>query len=132
MDPALLDASFLISLEREIEAGVAGPAMNWLRRQRSLASRALIVSCVSVADFLEGCDDSDTGAEFIGRFIPQGIGFQHATKCAEIQRRAARTGRRWGENDAWQLAFADRARAVIVGRDHKAFSHLGQRYERFD
>ena len=132
MDPVLLDASFLIALEHEIEAGVAGPAVAWLRRQRSLASRALLVSCVSVAEFLEGCADAKAGTEFVARFIPQGMGFQHATKCAEIQRRAAQSGRRWGENDAWQVAFAERAKAVIVGRDRRAFSHLGRRYERFD
>lgn len=132
MAPALLDASFLIALERELAVGVAGPAMAWLRRQRSLAQRALLVSPVSVAEFMEGCDDPNEGAGFVSRFLPQNMGFQHATKCAEIQRRAARSGRRWGENDAWQLAFAARAEASIVGRGRKAFSHLGARYERLD
>jgi predicted nucleic acid-binding protein len=131
VDPVLLDSSFLIDLEREIEAGLAGPAVEWLRKNRSLRSRALLVSCVSAAEFLEGCEESEKGKSFIGRYVPQGLGFQHATKYAEIQRRAAQKGRRFGENDAWQLAFAERANAFIVGRDRRAFEHLGPRYERY-
>lgn len=132
MVPALLDSSFLIDLEREIESGVAGPAMAWLRKNRTLAQRPLLVSCISAAEFLEGCANPIEGMKFICRFIPQGIGFQHATKCAELQRRARKSGKRFGENDAWQMAFADRAQASIVGRDRKAFLHLRARYEEFD
>lgn len=127
--PVLLDSSFLIDLEREIEAGVAGSAMAWLRKERDRKQRPLLVSCISVAEFLEGCQDPKRGIEFIIRYIPQSIGFQHATKCAELQRRARGLGRRFGENDAWQLSFAERAGASIVGRDRKAFFHLGRRYE---
>ena len=132
MVPALLDSSFLIDLEREIESGAAGPAVAWLRKNRTLPQRPLIVSCVSAAEFLEGCRDANEGMKFICRFIPQNLGFQHATKCAELQRRARRTGRRFGENDAWQMAFAERAQASVVGCDRKAFLHLGARYEQFD
>lgn len=129
MAPVLLDSSFLIDLEREVEAGIAGPAMAWLRENRAGLQRPLLVSCVSAAEFLEGCDDPRTGMRFICRYIPQSIGFQHASKCAELQRRARRTGQRLGENDALQLAFAERAGASIVGRDRKAFRRLRHRYE---
>ena len=129
--PVLLDSSFLIDLEHEIEDGVAGPALAWLRKMRTQEQRPLLVSCVSVAEFLEGYDDQARGLAFITRYIPQNIGFQHATKCAELQRRATRNGRRFGENDAWQLAFAERANASIVGRDRKAFLHLRDRYEQY-
>ena len=132
MVPALLASSFLIDLEREIESGVAGPALAWLRKNRSLAQRPLIVSCISAAEFLEGYGAANEGMKFICRFMPQGIGFQHATKCAELQRRARKSGKRFGENDAWQMAFAERAHASMVGRDRKAFLHLGARYEQFD
>ena len=127
----LLDSSFLIDLEHEIEAGIAGPAMAWLRRNRGIAGRPLLVSCVSVGEFLEGCRDVNDGMEFITRYLPQNIGFQHATKCAELQRRARKKGARFGENDAWQLAIAERANASVVGRDRKAFHHLGNRYEQY-
>jgi predicted nucleic acid-binding protein len=131
MPPALLDASFLIDLEREIEAGRPGAAMRWLRANRAIADRPLLISCVSAAEFLEGFDDVKRGMAFIMRYVPQNIGFKHAVKCAEVQRRARKSGRRFGENDAWQLAFAECAGATIVARDRRAFLHLGLRYEQF-
>ena len=30
------------------------------------------------------------------------------------------------------MAFAERAQASVVGRDRRAFLHLGPRYEQFD
>lgn len=131
MSPALLDSSFLIALEREIDSGRVGPAMQWLRRNRGLADRPLLISSITVAEFLEGFDDEARGVAFIVRYLPQTVGFKHAKKCAEIQRRARKAGRRHGENDAWQLAVAECADASIVARDRNAFSHLGSRYERF-
>jgi predicted nucleic acid-binding protein len=127
----LLDSSFLIDLEREIESGSAGPAIGWLRRNRTGRARALLVSCVSAAEFLEGFADQARGMEFLDHYIPQGMGFQHSIRCAEIQRRAKKKGRRLGENDAWQIAFADRAGASVVGRDRRAFETLGSRYEQY-
>ena len=129
MHPVLLDSSFLIALEREIEAGLAGPAMAWLRHEKGRRERALLVTPVSIGEFLEGFDDKGPGLEFIARFRSQTIGYQHATKCAEVQRAAAKRGARFGENDAWQIASAELAKASIVGRDSKAFTHLGKRYE---
>lgn len=131
MHPALLDSSFLIDLEREIQAGIAGKAIEWLRRECGKKQRALFVTSVSAAEFLEGCEDTERGLEFLSHYIPQGIGSQHSTKCAEIQRRAAKRGSRFSEDDAWQIAFAECAKASIVARDTKAFTHLGDRYEQF-
>lgn len=131
MAPALLDASFLIDLEREIESGRPGSAMVWLRRNRGLPDRALLVSSVSVAEFLEGFADEKRGLAFIVRFIPQLLGFKHARKCAVLQRRARAAGRRFGENDAWQIACAECAGAMVVARDRRAFEHLGRRYDRY-
>jgi predicted nucleic acid-binding protein len=129
--PVLLDASFLIALEREVEAGRPGPAVDWLRRNRALRERQILVSTVTVEEFLEGFDNQRRGTAFISRYVPQTIGFKHAKKCAELQRRAKKNGKRFGENDAWQLVFAECAGATIVARDRDAFSHLGKRYEEF-
>ena len=132
MSAVLLDSSFLIDLEREIASGSAGPAMAWLRRNRGSAKRALLVSCVSVAEFMEGfrtAGEIKDGLAFLDRYVPQNIGFKTATKCAEIQRRALQKGHKYGENDAWQLAIAERSEASIVGRDRNAFLRLGKRYE---
>jgi len=132
VSPTLLDSSFLIDLEHEIDSGEPGPAIEWLRKCRGHPDRPLLVSCVSVAEFLEGYEDPKRGLDFISRYVPQNIGFKHAKKCAELQRRARKAGRRFGENDAWQLAFAECSGARIVARDRKAFSHLGARYDQFD
>jgi hypothetical protein len=129
--PALLDSSFLIALEREIASGRAGPALHWLRRNLHMPDRPLLVSSISVAEFLEGFADEARGLAFINRYVPQTLGFKHAKKCAELQRRARKAGRRFGENDAWQLAVAECAGAAIVAQDRLAFSHLGSRYEQF-
>jgi hypothetical protein len=75
--------------------------------------------------------DEARGLAFINRYVPQTLGFKHAKKCAELQRRARKAGRRFGENDAWQLAVAECAGAAIVAQDRLAFSHLGSRYEQF-
>lgn len=91
----------------------------------------MLVSSITVAEFLEGFDDEARGLTFIVRYVPQTLGFKHAKKCAELQRRARKAGRRFGENDAWQLAVAECADATIVARDRNAFSHLGKRYEPF-
>ncbi|HTD15233.1 MAG TPA: PIN domain-containing protein, partial [Chthoniobacterales bacterium] len=117
MGPVLLDASFLIELEREVEAGRPGPAVDWLRRNRELPERQILVSAVTVEEFLEGFDNQRRGMVFVSHYVPQTIGFKHARKCAELQRRAKKNGKRFGENDAWQLAFAECAGAAIVARD---------------
>ena len=113
-----------------VNFGVSGPATAWLRQNRHRAQRPLLVSCVTAAEFLTGCDDFPSGLDFLNRYIPQDIGYQQAKQCAELQRRARKAGKRFGENDAWQIAFAECAGASIVGRDRKSFPHLGGRYER--
>lgn len=132
MRPTLLDSSFLIALEREMESGCSGSAMAWLRQARGRGERGLLVSCVTVAEFLEGFSDEVHGLAFITQYVLQPLGYGHAKKCAALQRKARRAGRRFGENDAWQLAVAECADASIVGCDRAAFSHLGKRYEQFD
>ncbi len=131
MHPVLLDSSFLIDLERELDAGTPGRAIEWLRSERGRKQRALLVSCVSVAEVLEGTRHEERAREFLANFIPQNIGYQHAWKCADLQRKASKKGKRFGENDAWQLSFAECAKASIVGRDTNAFTHLGDRYEQY-
>lgn len=86
------------------------------------------VSAVTVAEFLEGARDREEALALLAPFRVQPLGHQHAVRCAEIQKRATAKGRRFGENDAWQCAVADRANARIVGRDRQAFEDMGDRY----
>mgnify|MGYP003619156212 CR=1 FL=1 len=72
------------------------------------------------------CDDSATVRAALARLRWQGIGRAHAERVALDQ---ARSVRRRGENDAWQVAVAETMEAVLLGHDPKAFERLGDAYE---
>ena len=123
--PVLLDASFLVALERETASGEHGPARRFLPRLRG---RRLVLSVVSVEEVLEGAANEATAFASLQRFSIQGLHLAQARRCALVQRRAAR---RMGENDAWLVATADALDADVVGSDRAAFERLGPRYLRF-
>jgi len=123
--PALLDASFLIALERETARAEQGPARTLLA---TLGKRPLVVSIVTVEEVLEGAADEDRAFASLQRFAIQGLHLAQARRCALLQRRAAS---RMGENDAWLVATAESLGADIVAADRKAFDRLGSGYLRF-
>lgn len=123
--PVLLDASFLIALERETANAEDGPARAFLP---SLRRRRLVVSIVTVEELLEGAADEAAALASLQRFVILGLHLAQARRCALLQRRAAR---RLGENDAWLVATAESIDAEIVGADRAAFERLGARYLRF-
>lgn len=124
--PVVLDASFLIALEREMATRQAGPAKRFLPRLRG---RMLVVSVITVEEVLEGADDYERAMDYLRRFVVQPLHLSHARRCALLQQRVRR---RLGENDAWLVATADLLGAEVVGRDRAAFERLGPRYLRFD
>lgn len=123
--PVLLDASFLIALERETAGRLIGPARAFLP---SLRGRQLVVSVVTVEEILEGAADEAGAMASLQRFNLQGLHLAHARRCARLQRRSRR---RLGENDAWLVATAEAIDADVVGADRAAFERLGARYLRF-
>jgi len=123
--PVLLDASFLIALEREAAAGSLGPARRFLP---ALRGRSLVVSVVTVAELLEGAADEAATWTTLQRFTIQGIHLAQARRCALLQRRSAR---RLGENDAWLVATAESLDADLVGAGNRAFERLGARYLKY-
>jgi predicted nucleic acid-binding protein len=123
--PVLLDASFLIALERETASAESGPARTFLA---SLRGRRLVISVVSVEEILEGAAGEAAAFASLQRFATQGLHLAQARRCALLQRRASR---RMGENDAWLVATADSLNADVVGADRAAFERLGKRYLRF-
>lgn len=123
--PVLLDASFLVALERETAARAAGPASAFLQRLRG---RSIVVSVVTVAEILEGAADEAVALASLHRFSIQGLHVAQAQRCARAQRRSAH---RLGENDVWLVATAESLDADIVGADRRAFERLGARYLRF-
>jgi hypothetical protein len=123
--PALLDASFLVALEREASERDVGPASTFLR---SLRGRPIAVSVVTVEEILEGAADERTALASLQRFAIVGLHLAQARRCALLQKRASR---RLGENDAWIVATAESMDADVVGADRRAFERLGERYLRF-
>lgn len=123
--PVLLDASFLIALERETARGERGPAHRFLP---TLGGRRLVISVVTVAEILEGADDEAAAFRLLQRFSVQGLHLAQARRVARLQRRSPA---RLGENDAWLVATADSSGADVVGADRGAFERLGARYLRF-
>ena len=123
--PVLLDTSFLIDLERETAKGKAGPARRFLP---SLRRRPLVLSIVTVEEFLEGAANEAAALASLQRFSIPGLHLAQARRCALLQRRATR---RMGENDAWLVATAESINADIVGADRIAFERLGARYLRY-
>jgi predicted nucleic acid-binding protein len=111
----LLDASFLVALERETARGEVGPARTFLP---SLRGRQLAISIVSVEELLEGAADEAAALASLQRFAIQGLHLAQARRCALLQRRSARR-------------MADALNADIVGADRAAFERLGARYLRF-
>ena len=123
--PVLLDASFLIALERETARDETGPARRFLP---ALRGRRIVISVVTVEELLEGAGDEPAASSALQRFSIQGLHLSQARRCALIQRRAAK---RMGENDAWLVATAESLNADVVGADRSAFDRLGERYLRF-
>lgn len=123
--PVLLDASYLIDLERETAHAEMGPARRFLP---SLRGRRLVVSVVAVEELLEGAISQADTLAALQRFTIQGLHLAQARRCALLQRRSAR---RLGENDAWLIATAESIGADVVAADRSAFERLGPRYLRF-
>ena len=123
--PVLLDASFLIELERETASGVEGPARQFLPRLRG---RVLVVSVVTIEEILEGAADEMQALAALNRFSMHGVQLAQARRCAMLQRRSPR---RLGENDAWLVATAQSIDADVLGADRNAFERLGTNYLRF-
>src|SRR5262249_6619478 len=123
--PVLLDASFLIDLERETADGEPGPAH---RALEALRRRPLLVSIVTIEEIPGGADDESLATRSLQHFAIQGIHLAHERKCASLQRGSPR---RLGENDAWLMATAQLLDADVVGADRTAFERLGDRYLRY-
>lgn len=123
--PVLLDASFLIDLDRETTRHEAGPARTFMR---SLRGRRLVISIVTAEEMLEGAADEAAVLASFDPFVIQGLHLAQARRCALLQRRS---GRRMGENDAWLVATAQSIDADVVGADRAAFERLGDRHLRF-
>ncbi len=123
MKKYLLDSSFIIDLLNELaDNDDAGPALNWLQRNRRAR---LWISPVTLAEVLEGAEEPAAVKAYLGRYGWQGI---HRIQAERAAARQKRTVKRMGENDAWQVAVAECMKSKVLGHD-AAFARLGADYE---
>lgn len=115
MKTAILDTSFLIDFEREVEERRVGPARRTLARH---SGWRLFVCPITVAELLEGAEDVDRARSVLASFRFQSIGWSAAEKSAQMQ---AGVAARLGENDSWVAAIAAVSGHRLIGRD-KGFS----------
>ena len=116
----LFDGTFLIDLRKELDRQKEGPATRFARQHTGRA----FVSVVSVAEFLEGQTDPRDAWRWLHQFgnaleITRPV----ALVAGALQRRLASSGRRLGENDAWQAALCLHHELTVVSRDNR-FSHV--------
>ncbi len=113
----LLDTSFLIELEAEVEKRQAGSARRFLEAR---ATEPVGISIVSVGEFAEGFEDIRSVEAFLSPFrvlqLSRAIAYRMATMQAALTQRL-------GENDAWIAATALAYHASLVGRE-KAFARV--------
>ena len=94
----LLDTNFLISLQRELQRSVPGPARQFLASHRR---QAVLVSVVSVCEVTAGMTDSATARYFFrrGGFRIVNVFPELAYCAAAIDRQLMAEGTRIGEID---------------------------------
>lgn len=107
----LLDTSFLIELQDELDQRRAGPARRFLAEHRA---ETYCVSLVSVAEFAEGFDSPWEAEHFLRKFKKENLSSGIALLNAVLQ---ASLPQRLGENDAWIVATALYNGRKLVGRD---------------
>jgi len=116
----LLDTSFLIDYFNEVAEGELGPARTF--RAKLPTRSKLYVSIITLAELLEGADDTEAVEQELMRLAQfLNLGQQHAKRAGLMQQRARSQGKRMGENDAWIAATASLTKLVIIGDDDKAF-----------
>jgi predicted nucleic acid-binding protein len=113
----LLDTSFLIEFEDELERDRPGPASAVLASRRTVP---VAISIVALGEFAEGFLDPVALSEFVGPFRVVQLSRMIAWRTALLQTSLAR---RLGENDAWIAATAIAYGATLVGRD-RAFARV--------
>ncbi len=121
----LLDTSFLVDYEAEVNERRVGSARAFLRAR---PTEPVAVSIVTVGEFAEGFSNPRDVEEFLSRFRVLSLSRAIAYRASAMQ---AGLSRRLGENDAWIAATALVYKAELIAREH-AFERVPRlRYTRF-
>ena len=95
-----LDTTFLIDLQREMEAGRPGPAARWILEN---GEEEAGMSAVAWGEFLEGIRDRShpVVGELAARFPVWPVGEEEAEVYGRVVRGLRQQGRLVGSNDLW-------------------------------
>jgi predicted nucleic acid-binding protein len=110
----ILDTTFLIDLEEEVERGVVGAASQFLGSHRNVPS---MVTVISLGELAAGMRNSHEPRRFLSRFHVMHLKPEIALSAADIDRRMMSSGSRLGENDTWIAGFAAYYGVPIVSND---------------
>jgi predicted nucleic acid-binding protein len=116
----ILDTTFLIDLEEEIELDVTGPASQFLSARRG---ETRMVTVISLGELAAGMVDSSEARRFLSRFHVVHLKPQIALAAADVDRDMIRRGGRLGENDTWIAGFARYYGVPVVSND-EAFDRV--------
>ena len=95
-----LDTTFLIDLQREVESGRTGRAVQWIREN---GEEEAGISAVAWGEFLEGMRDRSHPVlqEIAGRFPVWPVAEEEAEVYGRVVRGLRQQGRLVGSNDLW-------------------------------
>ena len=95
-----LDTTFLIDLQREMDAGRPGPAARWIREN---GEEEAGISAVAWGEFLEGLRERShpVVGELAARFPVWPVGEEVAEIYGKVVRGLRQQGRLIGANDLW-------------------------------
>ena len=116
----LLDTTFLIDLERELETNRVAVARRFLGERRR---DPIAVSVVSLGELAASMVDNDLARRFVRHFHIIHLKPEIALTGAEVDRHLIRTGARLGENDTW-LAGTARYYAIPIVSNDLAFDRV--------
>ena len=111
-----LDTTFLIDLQREMEAGRPGRAAQWIREN---GDEEAGISAVAWGEFLEGMRDRNHPVlqEIAGRFPVWPVGEEEAEIYGKVVRGLRQQGRLVGSNDLWIACTALTKSAPLLTRN---------------
>lgn len=111
-----LDTTFLIDLQREMEAGRPGRSAQWIRDN---GEEEAGISAVAWGEFLEGLRDRSHPIvpELRGRFSVWPVGEEAAEIYGRVVRGLRQQGRLVGSNDLWIACTALVRGAALLTRN---------------
>ena len=117
----LLDASFLIDLQRELRGRKGGPASRYLADH---GSDTFAISVICLTEFLEGFENPVDGEILLRPFRWLPVNAPVAREAAVIRRQLRLDGKLIGDLDILIAATARVGRIVLVTKDCEHFRRI--------